>query len=214
MAERIPLPKGHFVLVTKDSSSSGVETTGTNDSTVESSSRTDSSDSTDSTAESNSERTTGEGTTSGHPTTTQSTGPNGSTKTNGSGELAEPRTGTTREQFALRIDPENNSVELIQGTTVTKQLTFKRRPKNAWHSACPKNLSAERLEIVDLQVPQLDFAGVTITAPVLMTGCAFGPDSRPREVFLRGANRIPDLGTFCESDETCLEFRHEVPAGS
>lgn len=176
--ERIELPGGEFALAAANQNESGGNSSGENSTAAE---------------------TSGVGATAG-------SGSSGASSTEkGAPQLPENATAETKPQhFSIRINLEKNNIDLIEAETLKQTIPFKRRKKRDWQTGCPKQFAAELIEVVDLQVPQIDFAGVTITNPILMGDCMGNPAQV--SVFLRSADAIPELGTYCEPNEACLQF--------
>lgn len=121
-----------------------------------------------------------------------STGGSDATNSGTGTEEAAPQ--PTQQRFAIRIDLQSNSVDFIKSKTILQTVAFKRRSKENWEQACPKQVSAELLEVVDLQIPQLDFAGVTIKKPVLTSTCDMS--SLGEEILLRPSDQTENPQTF------------------
>lgn len=175
-----PLPGGQFELVSDFSDSKG--STGAESSTGAATTGQDSS--LDTLPESS---TTGAAVESSTGATEDgATGATGA-NTDTTAEQAAPQ--QTQRRFAIQINLENNSVDLIEGKSIKQTIPFKRRNKKDWVQDCPKQVSADLLEVVDLQVPQVVFAGVTIPRPVLSSTCALVDD----DVIMRSADADADL---------------------
>lgn len=174
-ANEKPLPGGEFELVHTPTPNPGESGSSATSSSAPTSAVTGS---TGTAPESSNSDTSSPSADASSPTSSAATNPASDT-------TAQPKAPHPAQQhYAIRIDLAKNSVDLIKSKKVQQTVSFKRRAKRGWEDACPKQYHSDLLEVVDLEIPQITFAGLTIPKPVLTSSCFSADD----EVYMRSAD--------------------------
>lgn len=142
-----------------------------------------------------------------HDTASPDTDQDGSDSTGGALETAGDKSlvdeGGRSKRFAINVENAKNQVTFIDAENQDITASFTRRAKRDWVFDCPMQYAGHDLEVVDLDVETLEFAGIVIERPVLLAGC------RGHEVLLRSGPLSEDLGaTSCMGDPTCFSFSY------
>ena len=105
--------------------------------------------------------------------------------------------------IVMRIDRENNGMELLLKNGSVISQSFAARPKQDWPSGCPANFRSTRMEILDIEVSELVMGDTTIKKPILVRNCPGDPE----RVILREDGQIGGAGTACAQNDKCIHFK-------
>ena len=110
----------------------------------------------------------------------------------------------------VRVDRENQIAWFALTDGTQHIVPFSVRGKAAWPAGCPTNISATRMEVLDLEMEALTIASTTFATPVLVRNCP----PEPEQVILRSDGEIGGGGNACIGATVCIPFESAPVATS